>query len=167
MEIFARGPAAGTSAAAPSSAAPTTDASSIEATLDSWGVLIPEHGDHESNVPLGYPKHRELLLPSYVAFVVKSLRNIDAHDQTIDVSCTLVVRIDFGDMPPSVRDECIRKIAFRFNEAPLQVDPEHVRPPLRPRATEPASGADRPNEVAASLHACARRWTPSGAAHCT
>ena len=78
------------------------------------------------NVLLAYMQHRELLVPAYVAFVVKSLRNLDASTQTIDLSFTLVVRINFGALPSKLTDELVNSISFRLNESPMNIDPEHT-----------------------------------------
>ena len=107
----------------PTTPAVESSAPNIEHELLAWGALIEEH---EPNVPLAYPAHREMLLPAYVAMVVKSLRNINAQSQTIDMSFTLVVRINFGGFPTELREECTRALAFRFNEAPLVYEADHV-----------------------------------------
>jgi len=78
------------------------------------------------NIPLAVPTHREILLPAYVAFVVKSLRNINAAGQTIDLAFTLVIRIDFGGLPRELTNELTHALAFRFNESPLHYDVEHA-----------------------------------------
>ena len=100
----------------------------LEHSLRSWGAQLPIEDDIEAapNVPLAYPGHREMVLPAYTALVVKSLRNINAHDQTVDLSCTLVVRINFGNLPQALRDELTKSLAFRLNEAPLRYDSEHA-----------------------------------------
>ena len=96
-------------------------------TLRTWGFNLPTVGDAiESNVPLCYPEFKEIILPSYVAIVVKSLRNLNPHDQTIDLSCTLVVRINFGAVPETLREELTKCLAFRLNESPLRFDDEQA-----------------------------------------
>ena len=100
----------------------------LDQLLLSWGALLPSADCVAAceNTPLAYMEHRELILPAYVALVVKSLRNISPHEQTIDLSCTLVVRIEFGKLPQTLQEELTRSLAFRFNESPLVYDSEHA-----------------------------------------
>jgi len=49
-----------------------------------------------SNTLLYDAQRREVMLPCYLAVVMKSLRNLDEMEQTVDLSITLVVRIDYG-----------------------------------------------------------------------
>ena len=99
-------------------------------TLRSYGAELPSSGSDQAsakpNAVLAYLQHREILVPSYVAFVVKSLRNLDASTLTIDLAFTLVVRINFGGLPHELTRELTDSIAFRFNESPMNIDPEHT-----------------------------------------
>ena len=95
----------------------------LEASLSSWGVCIGTSSQHPvSNVPLAYTGQKELLLPTYVAFVAKSFRNIDPHNQTIDLAFTLVLRINYGKLPPELTDELTGQLVLRWNDIPLSLD---------------------------------------------
>ena len=97
-------------------------------TLRSYGAELPssDQASAKPNAVLAYLQHREILVPAYVAFVVKSLRNLNASTLTIDLAFTLVVRINFGGLPPELTSELTDSIAFRFNESPMNIDPEHT-----------------------------------------
>jgi hypothetical protein len=49
-----------------------------------------------SNTLLYDARRREVMLPCYCAVVIKSLRNLDEMEQTVDLSITMVLRIDYG-----------------------------------------------------------------------
>ena len=82
-------------------------------TLRSYGAELPSSGSDQAsakpNAVLAYLQHREILVPSYVAFVVKSLRNLDASTLTIDLAFTLdstvtAVRISSSNTSLNVRN---------------------------------------------------------------
>merc|ERR1712216_102210 len=94
----------------------------VEMSLEQWGVSIIKNEQPVSNVPLAYPGQKEILLPTYVAFVAKSFRNIDPQNQRIDLAFTLVVRIAFGSLPPEITDELVGLLVLRWNDIPLSLD---------------------------------------------
>jgi hypothetical protein len=95
------------------------------AALASWGVTVAP-AVPPPNVVLAYPDARELHLPTYAAMVVKSLRNIREQEQMMGLVFTLVVRIEFGGLPPPCRDELTAALKFRFNDSPLEVESDHT-----------------------------------------
>lgn len=68
-------------------------------------------------------RDQSLLIPAYLAVVVKSLRNMDETRETLDVLLTIVVRMQFAGVDPALRDECLDKMLLRFNDVPMHLDP--------------------------------------------
>ena len=79
--------------------------------------------DLPQNVPLFDRSQECIMLPAYMAIVIKSLRNLHEQTETIDVGFTLVLRINFGGIAPELASELTDALQFRVNELPATFDP--------------------------------------------
>ena len=75
------------------------------------------------NTPLFDLSQKCIMLPAYMAIVVKSLRNLHEPTQTVDVGFTLVLRINYGGIAPELASEITDALQFRINELPAVFDP--------------------------------------------
>ena len=91
---------------------------------DRYGMLPIEEEDFAnppSNTLLYIESRREILLPCYVAVVMKRMRNLQELEQCCDMSTTIVMRINYGDLPQEVKEELVKNIKFRINESEYQL----------------------------------------------
>jgi len=88
---------------------------------DHWhGMLDCSKLPHQpSNLTLYDQGRKEILLPTYLAVVMKAMRNLDEQNSSVDMSITLVMRIDFGELPKDVKDYLADNLKIRINEDEL------------------------------------------------
>ena len=102
----------------------SNEAKSAKGLLCDWGFTeqltlkgLPK------NTPLFDLSQMCIMLPAYMAIVVKSLRNLHEQTETVDVAFTLVLRINFGGIAPELASEITDALQFRINELPAVFDP--------------------------------------------
>ena len=98
---------------------------SAQALLCEWGFSEQVTLDNvPRNTPLFDLSQQCIMLPAYMAIVIKSLRNLHEQSQTVDVGFTLILRINFGGTPPELAREITDGLQFRINELPAVFDSE-------------------------------------------
>ena len=103
-----------------------------ETTKKSATELLHEWGFTEqltlANVPTNTPlfdaTQKTIMLPAYMAVVIKRLRNLNEQTETVDVGFTLILRINYGGIPSELRKEIADELQFRINELPARFDPD-------------------------------------------
>ena len=75
-----------------------------------------------TNTPLFDATQKTMMLPAYMAVVIKRLRNLHEQTETVDVGFTLILRINYGGIPSELRKDITDELQFRINELPARFD---------------------------------------------
>ena len=88
-----------------------------------WGFTEQLTLDNSpANTPLFDAAQKTIMLPAYMAVVIKRLRDLNEPTETIDVGFTLILRIDYGGIPSELTKEIVGDLQFRINDLPARFD---------------------------------------------
>ena len=87
-----------------------------------------EVDDAPSNTLLCIESRKEILLPCYIAVVMKRMRNLNELQSCIDLSTTVIIRVDYGDLPKELKDELVSQIKFRVNDTEYKLSEQTAEP---------------------------------------
>jgi len=72
---------------------------------------------------LTHKKDVFLFIPCYLAVVVKTLSNLDFKEGSVELDCTLIIRIDISKIPAFIVKKIRSKLEFRLSEKNITLEP--------------------------------------------